>query len=57
MSTSADASHRKRFEVALRDRMVPGFSIGYSEIGFQALCIECFCLRLISTNVSDRGRP
>jgi hypothetical protein len=38
------------FEVALKDTLVPGFSIGNSEIGFQALCIECFFLRIICTN-------
>ena len=42
--------HARVFEVALKDTLVPGFSISNSEIGFQALCIECFFLRLICTN-------
>jgi hypothetical protein len=42
--------YARSFEVALKDSVVPGLSIGNSEIGFQALCIECFYLRLICTN-------
>jgi hypothetical protein len=42
--------HSRVFEVALKDTLVPGFSIGNSEIGFLSLCIECFYLRCICTN-------
>jgi hypothetical protein len=42
--------YARSFEVALRDRMVPGISIGNSEIGFLSFCIECFYLRLVCTN-------
>ena len=40
----------RSFEVALKDSVVPGLSIGNSEIGFLSFCIECFYLRLICTN-------
>jgi hypothetical protein len=40
----------KTFEVALKDNVVPGISIGNSEIGFLSFCIECFYLRLVCTN-------
>jgi hypothetical protein len=40
----------KSFDVALKDTVIPGLSIGNSEIGFLSFCIECFYLRLICTN-------
>jgi len=40
----------RSFEVALKDSVVPGLSIGNSEIGFLSFCIECFYLRLVCTN-------
>ena len=40
----------RSFEVALKDAVVPGISIGNSEIGFLSFCIECFFLRCICTN-------
>jgi hypothetical protein len=40
----------RSFEVALKDSVVPGISIGNSEIGFLSFCIECFFLRCICTN-------
>jgi hypothetical protein len=40
----------RSFEVALKDSVVPGLSIGNSEIGFLSFCIECFFLRLVCTN-------
>ena len=40
----------RSFEVALKDNVVPGLSIGNSEIGFLSFCIECFYLRLVCTN-------
>jgi hypothetical protein len=40
----------RSFEVALKDAVVPGISIGNSEIGFLSFCIECFYLRLVCTN-------
>jgi len=40
----------RSFEVALKDAIVPGISIGNSEIGFLSFCIECFFLRCICTN-------
>ena len=42
--------YAKSFEVALKDNVVPGLSIGNSEIGFLSFCIESFYLRLICTN-------
>lgn len=42
--------HARVFEVALKDSVVPGISIGNSEIGFLSLTIECFYLRLVCTN-------
>ena len=42
--------YAKSFEVALKDAVVPGLSIGNSEIGFLSFCIECFYLRLVCTN-------
>jgi hypothetical protein len=42
--------YARSFEVALRDRMVPGISIGNSEIGFLSFTIEYFYLRLVCTN-------
>ena len=42
--------YAKSFEVALKDTVVPGLSIGNSEIGFLSFCIECFYLRLVCTN-------
>ena len=40
----------RSFEVALKDAVVPGISIGNSKIGFLSFCIECFYLRLVCTN-------
>jgi hypothetical protein len=42
--------YARSFEVALKDNVVPGLSIGNSEIGFLSFCIECFYLRLVCTN-------
>ena len=42
--------YEKSFEVTLKDTVVPGLSIGNSEIGFLSFCIECFYLRLVCTN-------
>ena len=42
--------YAKSFEVALKDAVVPGISIGNSEIGFLSFCIECFYLRLVCAN-------
>jgi len=42
--------YAKSFEVALKDSVVPGLSIGNSEIGFLSFTIECFYLRLVCTN-------
>jgi hypothetical protein len=42
--------YARSFEVALKDNVVPGISIGNSEIGFLSFCIECFYLRLVCTN-------
>ena len=42
--------YARSFEVALKDTVVPGLSIGNSEIGFLSFCIECFYLRLVCTN-------
>jgi hypothetical protein len=42
--------YARSFEVALKDNVVPGVSIGNSEIGFLSFTIECFFLRLICTN-------
>ena len=42
--------YARRFEVALKDEVVPGLTIGNSEIGFLSFCIECFYLRLVCTN-------
>jgi hypothetical protein len=42
--------YARSFEVALKDNVVPGISIGNSEIGFASFCIECFYLRLVCTN-------
>ena len=42
--------YEKSFEVMLKDTVVPGLSIGNSEIGFLSFCIECFYLRLVCTN-------
>jgi hypothetical protein len=42
--------YARTFEVALKDSVVPGISIGNSEIGFLSFCIECFFLRCICTN-------
>ena len=42
--------YARSFEVALKDAVVPGISIGNSEIGFLSFCIECFFLRCICTN-------
>ena len=42
--------YTRSFEVALKDNVVPGISIGNSEIGFLSFCIECFYLRLVCTN-------
>jgi hypothetical protein len=42
--------YARSFEVALQDNVVPGLSIGNSEIGFLSFCIECFYLRLVCTN-------
>ena len=40
----------RSFEVALKDKIVPGLSIGNSETGFLSFCIESFFLRCICTN-------
>jgi hypothetical protein len=40
----------RSFEVALKDAVLPGLSIGNSEIGFLSFCIECFYLRCVCTN-------
>ncbi len=42
--------YNRSFEVSLKDSVVPGLSIGNSEIGFLSFCIECFYLRLVCTN-------
>jgi hypothetical protein len=42
--------YARSFEVALKDNVVPGISIGNSEIGFLSFCIECFFLRIVCTN-------
>jgi hypothetical protein len=42
--------YTRSFEVALKDKIVPGLSISNSEIGFLSFCIECFYLRLVCTN-------
>jgi hypothetical protein len=42
--------YAKSFDVALKDSVVPGLSIGNSEIGFLSFTIECFYLRLVCTN-------
>jgi hypothetical protein len=42
--------YARSFEVALKDNVVPGISIGNSEIGFLSFCIECFYLRLVCAN-------
>lgn len=42
--------YHRSFEVSLRDEVVPGISIGNSEIGCLSFCIECFYLRLVCTN-------
>ncbi len=42
--------YARSFEVALKDNVVPGISIGNSEIGVLSFCIECFFLRLLCTN-------
>jgi len=42
--------YARSFEVALKDSVVPGISIGNSEIGFLSFTIECFYLRLVCTN-------
>jgi hypothetical protein len=42
--------YAKSFDVALKDFVVPGISIGNSEIGFLSFTIECFYLRLVCTN-------
>jgi hypothetical protein len=42
--------YARSFEVALKDNVVPGISIGNSEIGFLSFTIECLFLRLICTN-------
>jgi hypothetical protein len=42
--------YARSFEVALKDNVVPGLSIGNSEIGFLSFCIECFFLRIVCTN-------
>ena len=48
----------RSFEVALKDTMVPGLSIGNSEIGFLSFCIECFYLGWSApTAWSCRSRP
>jgi hypothetical protein len=41
--------HRS-FEVSFKDEVIPGLSIGNSEIGCLSLCVECFYLRLVCTN-------
>ena len=40
----------RSFEVALKDTVIPGISIGNSEIGLLSFTIECFYLRLVCTN-------
>jgi hypothetical protein len=42
--------YARSFEVALKDNVVSGISIGNSEIGVLSFCIECFYLRLVCTN-------
>jgi hypothetical protein len=42
--------YARSFEVALKDNVVPGISIGNSEIGFLSFTISCFYLRLVCTN-------
>jgi hypothetical protein len=42
--------YARSFEVALKDKIVPGLSFSNSEIGFLSFCIECFYLRLVCTN-------
>jgi hypothetical protein len=42
--------YARSFEVALKDNVVPGISIGNSEIGLLSFSIECFFLRIVCTN-------
>ena len=42
--------YARSFEVALKDSVVPGLSIGNSEIGLLSFTIECFYLRVVCTN-------
>jgi hypothetical protein len=42
--------YHRTFEVSFKDEVVPGISIGNSEIGRSSLCIEFFALRLVCTN-------
>jgi hypothetical protein len=42
--------HARAFEVSYKDNVVPGFSIGNSEIGALSFCIECVYLRLVCSN-------
>jgi hypothetical protein len=42
--------YAKSFDVALKDTVIPGLSIGNSETGFLSFCIECYYLRLVCTN-------
>mgnify|MGYP001136335780 CR=1 FL=1 len=41
---------KRGFNIRTRDRIVPGISITNSEVGYMALCIEAFFLRLVCTN-------
>lgn len=42
--------YARSFDVALKDSVVPGVSIGNSEIGLLSFTIECFFLRIVCTN-------
>lgn len=42
--------YTRSFDVALKDTVVPGLSIGNSEIGFLSFCLEIWALRLVCLN-------